>query len=161
MAAVSAAVLWQGVVFFLQGSRESRHGSIYDAEDARPRRNLPMEMALGMGIGFLGSLVGLALGVVRLPAMVQMLRVHPPIAAGTNLAINFISAIFAIVGRIFYGQVDYGVLAVMGLGAGLGAYYGARMTGRISQASLRMLIGAVLAMVAILTLYQAIQEYTA
>ena len=114
-----------------------------------------------MGIGFLGSLVGLALGVIRLPAMVQLLKVRPPVAAGTNLAINFISALFAIVGRLYYGQVDYTVLGIMGVSASLGAYLGARTTGMVSQATLRMLIGAVLVLVSFLVLQQSIQEYGA
>ena len=160
LAAVAAALLWQGVVFLVQGRRELARGA-EDLEAAGPRRSLALEVGLGFGIGFLGSLVGLALGVLRLPAMVQLLRVQPPVAAGTNLAINFISALFAIVGRLYYGQVDYAVLAVMGIAASVGAYYGARATGRISQATLRMLIGGVLVLVSVLVLQQSIQEYGA
>ncbi len=160
LAAVAAAVLWQGVVFLIQGRRELMQGSD-PLEDSAPRRSLPLEIGLGMGIGFLGSLVGLALGVIRLPAMVQLLRVRPPVAAGTNLAINFISALFAIVGRLYYGQVDYTVLGIMGVSASLGAYLGARTTGMVSQATLRMLIGAVLVLVSVLVLQQSIQEYGA
>ena len=159
LAAVAVAVLWQGAVFLIQGRRESREGDGGGSQIPTPRRNLPLEIALGMGIGFLGSLVGLALGIIRLPAMVQLLRVYPPIAVGTNLAINFVSALFAIVGRLSFGQVDYTALGVMGLAAGVGAYFGARTTGRISQASLSTLIGAVLALVSVLVLYQAIQEF--
>ena len=104
--------------------------------------------------------MGLALGIIRLPAMVQLLRVYPPIAVGTNLAINFVSALFAIVGRLSFGQVDYTALGVYGACSRRGGpYFGARTTGRISQASLSTLIGAVLALVSILVLYQAIQEF--
>ena len=160
LSAVAAAVLWQGVVFLAEGRREREQG-VNVAAASTPRRSLPLEVGLGLGIGFLGSLVGLALGVLRLPAMVQLLKVPPSIAAGTNLTINFISALSAIVGRLYFGQVDYAVLAVMGIAAGVGAYYGARATGKVSQATLRMLIGAVLVLVSILVLQQAIQEYGA
>ena len=84
LAAVAVALLWQGAVFLIQGRRESREGDGGDSQIPTPRRSLPLEIALGMGIGFLGSLVGLALGVIRLPAMVQLLRVYPPIAVGNQ-----------------------------------------------------------------------------
>ena len=160
LGAVASALLWQGVVFLLQGRRERIHG-VDVSEVSGPRRNLPLEIGLGLGIGFVGSLVGLALGVLRLPAMVQLLKAPPSVAAGTNLAINFISALFAIMGRLYYGQVDYAVLGIMGVSASVGAYFGARATGRVSQATLRMLIGAVLVLVSALVLQQSIREYGA
>ncbi len=160
LAAVAAAVLWQGVVFLIQGRREQLQGDEGSAV-APPRRSLALEAGLGFGIGFVGSLVGLALGVLRLPAMVQLLKAPPGIAAGTNLAINFISALFAIVGRLYYGQVDFAALGIMGVAAGLGAYYGARTTGRVSQATLMMLIGVVLVLVSVLVLQQSVREYGA
>jgi uncharacterized membrane protein YfcA len=49
-----------------------------------PRRLL--EIDLGFIIGLFGGAVGLILGQLRLPAMIEVLRVDPRIAAGTNLA---------------------------------------------------------------------------
>ncbi len=46
---------------------------------------------LSLAVGVLGGLVGLALGTVRLPALL-LLGLPAPIAAGTNLLVSTLSA---------------------------------------------------------------------
>ena len=40
---------------------------------------------MGFGIGFLGGLVGLVLGDIRMLAMISILKMEPRVAVGTNL----------------------------------------------------------------------------
>ena len=125
--------------------RDNISGTDYDIrKQEAPRRVLSIEVFLGVGIGFLGAMVGVALGVMRLPAMIQILKVEPSIAVGTTLAIGFLSGVLGMIGRLVHGQVDFQILIVMGITAGVGSYYGARLTGRMRPDILRMLIGLVL-----------------
>ena len=49
-------------------------------------RLILLESIIGFGIGFLGGLVGLVLGSIRMPAMISVLKIQPRVAIGTNLA---------------------------------------------------------------------------
>lgn len=157
---ISLVVCWQGILLFLQGHRQGRlsdnlSGPDYNGQSPEtPRRVLSIEVFLGIGIGFLGAMVGVALGVMRLPAMIQILKIEPGIAVGTTLAIGFLSGVLGMIGRLVHGQVDFQILIVMGITAGIGSYYGARLTGRIRPDILRMLIGLVLVVSAVVMLRQ-------
>jgi uncharacterized protein len=107
------------------------------------------ESLIGFTVGFLGGLVGLVLGSIRMPAMISILRLKPRIAVGTNLASASIMGITGLIGHVLNNNVDYLVLMVMGPGAMLGAYLGARYTNRFSDSSLKFIIGLVLIVVAI------------
>ena len=161
---IATVVLWQGALFVQRGRMEmrpSQEGSAAsDPQASVPRRHLILEVLLGVGIGFLGAMVGLALGVVRLPAMVQLLKIEPRMAVGTNLAIGFLSGVLGMVGRLVHGQVDFLVLGVMGLTAAVGSYYGAKLTGRIRPPALRVFMGVVLVLASILMFQQAYAEYS-
>ena len=52
-------------------------------------RLILLESLIGLGVGFLGGLVGLILGSIRMPAMISILKMEPKVAVGTNLAACF------------------------------------------------------------------------
>lgn len=95
-----------------------------------PRPNLALESAIGLGVGFLGGLVGLVLGSIRLPAMINALKMEPRVAVGTNLAASAAMGAAGLIGHILNGEVDYEVLGVMGATAMAGGFIGAKYTGR-------------------------------
>ena len=49
-------------------------------------RLILLESLIGLGVGFLGGLVGLILGSILMPAMISILKMEPKVAVGTNLA---------------------------------------------------------------------------
>jgi uncharacterized protein len=108
-----------------------------------------VESTIGFGIGILGGLVGLVLGSIRMPAMISILKMEPRVAVGTNLAASSIMGIFGLVGHIINNNIDYFVLIIMGSGAMIGGYLGARYTNLFSERSLKRVIGLVLIVVAI------------
>ena len=83
----------------LNGSRikKKRHNNINNELDEianggdrilahSKNRLILLESVIGCGIGFLGGLVGLVLGSIRMPAMISVLKMEPRVAIGTNLA---------------------------------------------------------------------------
>jgi len=111
-------------------------------------KSIFLESVIGFGIGILGGIVGLVLGSIRMPAMISILKMEPRIAVGTNLAASSIMGISGLIGHIINNNIDYIVLIIMGVGAMIGGYLGARYTNRFSERSLKRIIGLVLIVVA-------------
>ncbi|HJU13756.1 MAG TPA: sulfite exporter TauE/SafE family protein [Candidatus Nitrosotalea sp.] len=120
------------------------------------RKSVVFESLVGFGIGFLGGLVGLVLGSIRMPAMISVLKMEPRVAVGTNLAAASVMGFFGLLGHVINGEVDYLTMAVMGSMAMVGGVAGARFTGRFSAEKLKMLIGFILVIVAISMFLRAI-----
>ena len=62
------------------------------------------------------------------------------------------------IGHVVQGQVNYPLLAMMGAGALVGSYYGARLTGKVSLDTLIKTIGCVLLVVGPLLIWQAFRD---
>ena len=65
-------------------------------------------------------------------------------AVGTNLVIGFALGAVAFVTHAFLGNVDWPILAAGIAGALPGGWFGARLTGRIGEETLRRAIGIAL-----------------
>ena len=78
---------------------------------------------ISFGVGILGGFVGLALGTIRLPAML-LIGMPPPIAGGTNILVSALSAISGAIRHYREGRVDNRILLVMGVPACVGAFLG-------------------------------------
>lgn len=105
------------------------------------------ESLIGFGIGFVGGLVGLIIGSIRLPAMISVLKMETKVAIGTNLAVSSLTGVSSLVGHIINGNVDFLIMITMGPAAMLGGYMGAKYTNRFSEGSLKLIIGIVLIVV--------------
>ena len=150
-------VLWQGVELLARSRPrgDAPSESYAGGSGAFTRNRVALEGGIGLAVGLLGGAVGLILGSIRLPALIRILRVDPRNAAGTNLFIGFIMGAMGWVGHVVQGQVDYPLLALMGAGAMVGSYYGARLTGRVSLNTLITTMGLVLLVVGVLLIWQA------
>ncbi|HEY8140806.1 MAG TPA: sulfite exporter TauE/SafE family protein [Nitrososphaera sp.] len=140
--------------------RGSRRESV-DVIKNNQKNHISLEAVIGFAIGFLGGLVGLVLGSIRLPAMISVLGMEPRVAVGTNLAASSIMGAAGPIGHLLYGQVDLLILAAMGPAAMAGAFTGARYTNRFGARTLKLLIGLVLIPVAIAMFMKAISAVNA
>jgi uncharacterized membrane protein YfcA len=107
------------------------------------------EMGFGFAIGLFGGFVGLLLGQLRLPAMIHVLGLDPRMAAGTNLAIGFLAGMLGFLGHMLRLQVDWAVFAIVAPAAMVGAYLGAKRTGKMSPRALKRLMGVMMIVVAL------------
>ena len=78
---------------------------------------------LSFVVGVLGGFVGLALGTMRLPALL-LLGTAAPTAAGTNIVISAMSALTGAVRHLREGRVDMRIALVMGVPSMVGAFLG-------------------------------------
>ena len=154
LAAAGLLVLWQGVELRARGRAVVASGDDFVTEYDGKRMLLGGGM--GLGVGLLGGAVGLILGSIRLPALIRVLKMDPRIAAGTNLVIGFIMGSLGWIGHAIKGDVDYQLLLIMGVGAAVGSYFGAKLTGRVELATLVGAMGYVLVAVGVILIWRGV-----
>ena len=93
--------------------------------------------------GYVGSMLGLVLGTLRLPLLVWLAG-SPLAAAGTNIAISAAAAGSGSIRHAREGRVDWRVVAWMAPPSVLGAILGALFADDVSEGHLQALIAAVL-----------------
>jgi uncharacterized membrane protein YfcA len=128
-----------------------------------PERNpqggqAPLRVAVVIGavVGFLGGVVGLILGSLRVPALIRLVGEMPSKVTGTNLAVGFWVGIAGAVGHLPSEPPDWDVAAV-GIAASVpGAVLGARLTGRLSEGQLLRAIACVVIVAGLVTGIEAV-----
>ncbi len=84
---------------------------------------LGLMAAISLGVGLTGGVVGIALGVIRLP-MLTFFGVDPWIAAGTNLMISVLGSTIGSIEAFIEDRVVLSVVFAMGAPAIVGAFVG-------------------------------------
>jgi len=162
---VALLLVWSSLMMIVRAIAELRNRSLSDEDgDARSGRGdlnsktVVRESVLGFGIGLMGGAVGLALGVLRMPALVHVLKMKPSLAAGTNLALTTLVGTSGFTGHLISGRVDWLLVSVIGIPAMIGMFAGSRMTGTVDPAKLRLVLGIVLLVVSPLVFSDAISS---
>lgn len=135
-------------------SRKSFTGTEYSGIDLR---RAAREGIAGLAVGVVGGAVGLVLGVLRMPALLAM-RIDPHKAAGTNLAITVLVGVSGFGGHVLRGDVDWLLVTLVGIPGTLGMYIGTKMANRFDAVVLRLIVGAVVFLVAPFVVFGAIQR---
>jgi uncharacterized membrane protein YfcA len=124
----------------------------------RPRR-VAADSGIGVVIGVIGGAAGLVLGSLRLPILLNVLRMDPRYAAGTNNAIGVFAGTFGFVGHALNSNFDIPVMAVMGAAGMVGSYIGATQTGNVNPALMRLIIAIMLTAVTPIVIVRAVIEF--
>jgi uncharacterized protein len=131
----------------LNSGLPSTHSNPSNISRVRNKQFIFTESLIGFGIGFVGGLVGLIIGSIRLPAMISVLKMETKVAIGTNLAASSLTGASSLIGHLINGNVNFLIMITMGPAAMLGGYMGAKYTSRFSEGSLKLIIGIVLIVV--------------
>jgi uncharacterized protein len=107
------------------------------------RHALRAAVVAGAVIGFLGGVVGLILGSLRMPALLRYVGAHPARAIGTNLLVGVCVGVAGIVAHAPSG-VDWTLFAIGSAASIPGALLGARLTGRLDEQRLLQAVGMIL-----------------
>jgi uncharacterized membrane protein YfcA len=108
-------------------------------------------MLLGVVGGVVSGLFGVGGAIVIVPGLVLIAKMSQHTAHGTSLAALAIP-LGIVVGALQYykrGQVNLPVAAVVAVGLVIGAYFGARLAGTVSDVMLRRVFGAFLLLVSV------------
>jgi uncharacterized protein len=138
LAAIAAVLAWNGIDLILRPVR------------GRPveRPKLAPAVVFGFLIGVLGGAVGVILGTLRMPALLRGVGLTARRAVGTNLLVGFALGFFAFATHVLLGEIEWDLLAAGLAGALPGAWLGAKVTGRISEETLRRAIGLAMLVIA-------------
>ena len=158
---VALLLLWSSFAMIVRAYAELRRRTASGQDDPSAgrgelnTRTVTRESILGFGIGVIGGAVGLALGVLRMPALVHVLKMKPSLAAGTNLALTILVGMSGFAGHLISGRVDWMLVSIVGVPAMVGMFAGSRMGGDVDPAKLRLAVGVVLLVVSPLVFYDA------
>jgi uncharacterized membrane protein YfcA len=111
--------------------------------------NMALEVILGLGIGLVSSLLGVAGGELIIPTLVLVFGIAVKEAGTASLLISLATMI---VGFVRYFQRDAyanpndvrGVILPMGIGSIAGAWVGGGLVDRVSSDNLKLLLGLIL-----------------
>lgn len=146
LAAIAAILAWNGFDLLFRPIR--------GREAAEPK--LTLAVIFGFGIGVLGGAVGVILGTLRMPALLRGVGLSAKRAVGTNLVIGFALGAVALVTHAILGNVEWDILAVGIAGALPGGWFGARLTTRLSEETLRQAIGVALIAIAVAFAFEVV-----
>ena len=138
LALVAAVLAWQGLDLLLR------------PVPGRPRERPRLWPSVGFGfaIGVLGGAIGVILGTLRMPALLRAVGLPAASAVGTNLVVGFLLGVAGFAAHALRREVEWTLLAAGIAGALPGAWLGARVTGRLSEETLRRAIGAAVLVIA-------------
>ncbi|GAI85953.1 unnamed protein product [marine sediment metagenome] len=98
-----------------------------------PKVSLIPIILLGFGVGMLTGLLGVGGGIVMMPALVYLIGQRTPKAAGTSLALVWISSLAAVAGHISAGNLHPRLMCAMMaggiIGTGIGTHIGLKLAG--------------------------------
>ena len=106
---------------------------------------------LSLAVGVLGGFVGLALGTMRLPALLLM-GVNPQFAAGTNILVSALSAMAGGYRHVAEGRIDWGVVLWLGVPSIIGGFAGGFFGGNFPA-------GLLIAVAGVLVLWQGVEFF--
>ena len=153
-------VVWQAVEFIirLRSAPAGPSGDWPEGKASITPGQAAIEGLTGAVVGLVGGSVGLILGSVRLPVIIRFLRINPLVASGSNLVIGFIMGLVGFIGHGIKGEVDVGLLLVMGSTAMVGAYIGAHLAGKASINRLLQVMSLVLLVTGVLLIRDGISR---
>ena len=99
--------------------------------------------SIGFIISFIGGMVGLVLGVIRLPFILYT-GLSLTESVGTNIGVSTLGAITAAIQHIRNKNISFLIFTIMALTGAIGAFYGASLTKNVPINFLLILIGLII-----------------
>lgn len=120
-----------------------------DSANTLPTLNKASLILIGVGVGFGSSLTGTG-GPVLLVPLLLLLGFLPLGAVGISQAIQLPIALFATIGFILFGKIDFGLGIALGLVQSVGVILGGKIAHSLPREKLRLVVAITLIGVGIL-----------
>ena len=134
-----------GIAFIIVSVRMLYEGLFVKTHETRASEGIPggplAKTALGSVIGALTGIIGLGGGYALVPSYIYFLKAPVKLAIGTSMAAFVWMALVGAAFKIYQGVVDIPVAAALGIGALVGAIYGAKLVARFKPNVLKALFG--------------------
>jgi len=104
----------------------------------------PSAVAIALGIGLLGGLVGQGGSFILIPMAVALLKVPLRIAMGSNMVIIFFASLAGFLGKAATGQVPLLLAGALLAGILPGSLAGVALSRRVSTGALRIALGVLI-----------------
>jgi uncharacterized membrane protein YfcA len=111
--------------------------------------NLKKTIPLFFLAGFCANLLGIGGGIINTPALNMILNYPIHNATAISTGIIFFTAIYNTIAKTIFGQIDYLLGIIIGIGAILGSIFGAKISGKMPRSHLQFLVAIVLISLAI------------
>ena len=99
--------------------------------------------SIGFIISFIGGMVGLVLGVIRLPFILST-GLSVTESVGTNIGVSTLGAITAAIQHIRNKNISFLIFIIMALTGAIGAFYGASFTKNVPVNFFLILVGLII-----------------
>jgi uncharacterized membrane protein YfcA len=147
----SARMLYEGLILAPRQAKASGQATGALGKSAAPPMvpGAPVSKSiLGSVIGFLTGIIGLGGGYALVPSFLYVLRGPMKLAIGTSMASFIWMALVGAIFKLYQHVVDIPTAVCLGIGAVIGALYGAKLVARVKTATLKALFGAIFIYVA-------------
>ena len=134
---------------FTGPSEDEERGNPAPATEQARVRSGWRPAAVGVAAGLLSGLLGIGGGVVMVPAFTELMHLPLKSAIATSLVCVGVFGLPATVTHAILGDVNWRLAALLTVGVVPGAAIGASLTVRTAERRLRLLVGAFLAVVAV------------
>jgi len=112
----------------------------------------PVLTVLGVGMGFMGGLLGIGGGVIMMPVLFYLIGQETKYAALTSTMLVFATALFSTVMHATSGNINYPLAAFLIVGASIGTRLGAVIQRRLTGKSMRQYFALVVLAAAVMVL---------
>lgn len=100
------------------------------------RRPWAWYAVIGLVAGFTSGMFGVGGGILIVPALIYLARMHPKLAAGTSLFAIFPVSVVGVFSYAIGGHVDVWLAVILAVGSIFGAPVGAWLLSRVSRTAL-------------------------
>lgn len=108
------------------------------------RTNLKKSIPLFFLAGFCANLLGIGGGIINTPALHILLQYPIHNATAISTGIIFFTAIYNTIAKSIFGQIEYLIGILIGIGAISGSIFGAKISGKIPKSYMQFIVAAVL-----------------
>lgn len=133
-----------GVAFIIVSLRMLYEG-IFGSKQPEQAQAIPgkplSKSVLGSMIGTLTGIIGLGGGYALVPAYIYFLKAPVKLAIGTSMAAFVWMALIGAIFKLYQGVVDIPAAVTLGIGALIGAVFGAKLVAKFKPAVLKTLFG--------------------